>query len=511
MPRVFVSFAGREDPYGPSLIQGDDQLGPVLTLLEAEPVDGVTLLSVPGSEEQVEETRRAVADRNPKLPVEVAELSLEQEFRLCDLTAAIGTWLTERKRSHPDEERLISVRAGTSLVRAAWLLLAEEGNIEDALLDVRPRRYLSVEKVRPRMRAVAGLGLETEGGLRVAEDPMPFEEDVDTSREVQETATDLGCLGDHPRFRQSLQLAATLAEHGSPILLEGETGTGKDVFARFIHQISQRRNGPFVPVNCAALPDSLAESLLFGHRKGAFTGAMQRQTGKFQLADNGILFLDELAELSLKVQAKLLRVLEDGLVEPLGATSPTKVNVRVVAATNRDLQQEVVLGNFREDLYYRLRVGEIWLPPLRERRTDIPKIALHFLERVNQNLKIPRRLSKEALDYLQRQTWPGNVRDLQNVIERTAMLSRRRVIEPTDLSRHPAIDVRYQGDGSNLPELREGFSLEGHLSDVRRRLIEKALDLSNGNQSEAARLLGVTPQAVHKYVKTRGQLDRASL
>ncbi len=211
------------------------------------------------------------------------------------------------------------------------------------------------------------------------------------------------------------------------------------------------------------------------------------------------MFLDELAELQLPTQAKLLRVLQDGVVEPLGAKKPHKVEVRIIAATNQDVHKAIKKGLFREDLYYRLNVGEVRLPPLRERRSDIPKVAVHVLDRVNATLKKPKRLSPEALTRLQSHAWPGNVRDLENVIERSVRLARRDLLDADDLIINEPIAST--DPLASLPEPHEGFSLEGYLTSARKQLILRALETARGNQSEAARLLGITPQAVHKFLR----------
>jgi Nif-specific regulatory protein len=283
------------------------------------------------------------------------------------------------------------------------------------------------------------------------------------------------------------------------ILILGETGTGKELFARFIHRLSNRPSDRFVPINCAAIPKDLVESILFGHKKGAFTGATNDQAGKFDQADRGTLFLDELGELPTATQAKLLRVFEDGLVEPLGDTKAHKVNVRVIAATNQDIGKAIRKGKFREDLYYRLNVGEIQLPPLRERKSDIPKISLYILDRINNTLKIPKRLTPGALSRLQNHSWPGNVRDLENVIERSARLAKQKVLDADDLIISET--VTNADTLAALPEPGDNFSLERYLTSARKQLILRALELAKGNGSEAARLLGVTPQAVHKFLR----------
>jgi transcriptional regulator with GAF, ATPase, and Fis domain len=282
------------------------------------------------------------------------------------------------------------------------------------------------------------------------------------------------------------------------VLVLGESGTGKEKIANLIHQLSDRAAGTFVAINCAAIPSALAESTLFGHKKGAFSGATSDQPGKFETADGGTLFLDEIAELPLEVQAKLLRALQDGVIEPLGFAKAKKVNVRVIAATNRDLNAMIANRRFREDLYYRLSVGEVRLPTLRERRSDISKLAIHFLDEINVRLRKPRRFAPETLALLQGYDWPGNVRELQNAVQRAALLTKGEEIRPDHFELRSAARPAAM---DQLPEPREGFSIEAFLKDARRRLFKRALDLSGGNQSKAARLLGVTPQAVFKFLK----------
>jgi transcriptional regulator with PAS, ATPase and Fis domain len=334
----------------------------------------------------------------------------------------------------------------------------------------------------PTVRSQAGL-------ITVEENEV----DVDSAR-IQ-----LGIVGDHPAMQRALAMGAMLAPSQAPILIFGETGTGKELFARFIHRLSGRTREIFVAVNCAAIPEDLVESILFGHKKGAFTGAITDQVGKFDAANEGTLFLDELGELPLPAQAKLLRVLQDGLVEPIGQTKPHKVNVRIMGATNRDLRKLVRQGKFREDLFYRLNVGEVKLPSLRERRSDIPKLALHILDRLNGSLRRPKRLSSEALSRLQSHNWGGNVRDLENVIERSVRLCRRDALEADDLL--ITEPVTYADPLDALPYPSVGFSLEDFLGSARKQMILRALEAANGNQSQAARMLGITPQAVHKFLQ----------
>jgi two-component system response regulator PilR (NtrC family) len=390
------------------------------------------------------------------------------------------------------------VASGTPQMHACWVLLAASGEIPAHILHIRPPRFVS--KDRPLVSEVDLTSPDfplVRAHIGEIETPYDIPEDLDTV--VQQ----LGIVGDHPRMRKALEYGATLALSAVPILLLGETGTGKELFARCIHRLSGRPSERFVPINCAALPQDLVESMLFGHKKGAFAGTVRDQDGKFQAADGGTLFLDELAELPLPTQAKLLRVLQDGVIESLGARSSSHVDVRVIAATNRDLKLAIQQKEFREDLYYRLNVGEIHLPPLRERRSDIPKIALHVLDRVNAGLRKPRQLAPSALSRLQSHSWPGNVRDLENVIERSLRLATKDVLEADDLLISEPITAT--DPLARLPEPGAGFSLEEYLASARKQLILRALEMTNGNQSAAARLLGISPQAIHKFrTKNRG-------
>ena len=256
----------------------------------------------------------------------------------------------------------------------------------------------------------------------------------------------------------------------------------------------------FQVMNCAAVPGELAESLLFGHKKGAFTSAIADAKGAFERADEGTLFLDEIGELHLEAQAKLLRVLEDEMVQPLGAAKGKRVRVRLIAATNTDLHALVIEKRFREDLYYRIEVGTVRLPPLRERRSDIPLLAIAALDNVNSRLLRPKRWSPAALDRLVGQEWPGNVRSLLNVVERTAQLTPGELIDSEDLQ----LSDDGRASSAGLPEPRAGFDVQTFLDDARRWLFERAMKKSAGNASAAARLLNVTPQAMSKFLKKAG-------
>jgi transcriptional regulator with GAF, ATPase, and Fis domain len=280
---------------------------------------------------------------------------------------------------------------------------------------------------------------------------------------------------------------ARVAPSDSTVLVTGETGTGKELVARAIHRASRRRDAAMVTVNCAALSPGLIESEMFGHEKGAFTGAIARKVGRFELADNGSILLDEVGELSLEVQAKLLRVLQEGQFERVGSAKPVRVNVRVIAATNRDLAKAVAEGRFRADLFYRLNVFPIQLPPLRERREDIPLLAKYFTAKYA--AQVGRRIetvSKKTLNALTAYHWPGNVRELQNVIERAVLLSRGRELELGDWFRQPTDSP----DASGVATLAE----------LQRAHIVKVLELTGwrvSGEGGAARILGLKPTTLH--------------
>ena len=299
-----------------------------------------------------------------------------------------------------------------------------------------------------------------------------------------------------PAMQRVFELALVAARSNSTILILGESGTGKEVIARAIHAESQRPDGPFVAVSCAALTETLLESELFGHEKGAFTGAVARRKGKLESADGGTLFLDEVGDISPKLQLDLLRVLEERRFHRVGGSELIEVDVRVVAATNRDLEKAVASGSFREDLYYRLNVIRVTLPPLRERKEDIPLLVEHFLERLEAELKRQIRIAPEAMAVLLAHSWPGNVRELRNVLERGAVVAQGGVVRPADLGLEPE-PARERG----------GATAQLTLEEMERRHIAEVLGHAGGNVSQAARLLGIDRVTLYnkmrKYRLTR--------
>jgi DNA-binding NtrC family response regulator len=301
----------------------------------------------------------------------------------------------------------------------------------------------------------------------------------------------LPLIGEHPLMQRVADVIRKVARTEATVLILGESGTGKELVARALHAQSERADGAFVPVNCGAIPAELLESEMFGHERGAFTGAAGPRAGLFQLAHRGTIFLDEVAEMSPSLQVKLLRVLQDREVRPVGGDRIVTVDVRVVAASNKDLAAEVGAGRFREDLYYRLNVIPMTVPALRERRSDVPLLVCHFLATHNrQRREHPISVSDDAMVQLRDYDWPGNVRELENLIERLAILSDQPVIGPSQLP--PAIRVLAASRDAGRAVLDDdGLDLQAAMQEFQHRLIAEALRRTKGNKQAAARLLGL--------------------
>ncbi len=301
-------------------------------------------------------------------------------------------------------------------------------------------------------------------------------------------------VGDHPKIKKIKEIIKRIADEDFPVLLEGETGTGKELVARAIHALSSRSKGPFIPVNCGAIPEGLMESEFFGHRKGAFTGAITDHEGLFRAADGGTLFLDEITEMPPNIQVKLLRVLEHNEVRGIGELKPRKINVRIIAATNRKVSDALKDGSLRLDLYYRISYIHIQLPPLRERKEDIPLLVEHFILKFNRIYKKKiKGITNRALEALQYYHWPGNVRELENIIGRAFALGRGDVITVDDLPKEI-----WNGKETYKPE--EILSVE----EAEKNLIKKALLETGGNKTRAAKLLGIGRKTLYMKIKKYG-------
>jgi len=348
---------------------------------------------------------------------------------------------------------------------------------------------LRVEKILQRLE-------QEEKIVRLTEENVYLREEIEGQFNFGEI------IGESPRMQELYRTITKVAKTDSSVIIYGESGTGKELVARAIHKASSRAENPFIRVNCGALAEGVLESELFGHEKGAFTGALRRKKGRFELADTGTIFLDEIGDLPPATQVKLLRVLQEREFERVGGEETITVDVRVIAATNRDLKKLVDSGTFREDLYYRLHIIPIYLPPLRQRREDIPILAKHFLTQLSKKIGRPElTISQEAMDALCTYTWPGNVRELENVLERSAVLADGPEIRSEDLplTVHENADFTDMGDNFDLNEI---------LARVEKEAIQRAMKRAGGIKAEAARLLGLKTSALYYKLEKYGLLDQ---
>jgi two-component system response regulator AtoC len=311
-------------------------------------------------------------------------------------------------------------------------------------------------------------------------------------------------VGNSPAMQEVYKTVGKVAKADATVLITGESGTGKELVAEALHFNSNRRSGPLVKVSCAALPESLLEAELFGHEKGSFTGAMTQRRGRFEMADKGTIFLDEIGEMTMPTQTKLLRVLQERKIERIGSNLPIKVDIRIIVATNKDLQKQVEQGKFRDDLYYRLNVINIHMPPLRDRKEDIPSLVEHFLAKHRYSATAqPAAISEEAIRRLMEYNWPGNVRELENVIERAVVLSRGQIITSRELpfGEH---DVAEGEEGEGGEEKGDSSFFKKSVAQFEKDLIMKALRDANGNRSKAAEMLGIYRRLLYAKIKEYG-------
>jgi two-component system response regulator HydG len=439
-----------------------------------------------------------VADDDPGLRESLERTLTREGYRV--LVASDGHAALERLQGGGIDLVLTDLKmpglSGIELLHAAKaiapdvdvILLTAFGTIEEAVKAMKEGAYDFLTK--PFQRAQL---------LRIIRQALERRDLIQQNRALQQRLDALlqqgTIVGASPAFRRMIALIEQVADSSATVLVQGESGTGKEGAARLIHQRSPRRERPFIAVNCAALPETLLESELFGYEKGAFTGAAGRKEGRFELADGGTLFLDEVADLSLVTQPKILRVLQEGEFERLGGTKTIKVDVRIVTATNQDLAQMVREKRFREDLYYRLKVITINVPPLRERREDIRVLAEHFLRLYGaKNNRVLEGFTDEALRRLEGYSWPGNVRELENVVERGVVLARGALIDVGDLPEEIA-------GATPLPEGVLSIRIGTPIAEVEQRLLEATLRATKGNKTLTAKLLGIDPRTVSRKLE----------
>ena len=382
----------------------------------------------------------------------------------------------------------------TDVPFASVILLTGQGSIDTAVTAMREGAYDYLTKPVDvaRLRLLIPKAAERGEALR----------EVALLRRRLSQVWGMGRLvGTSAGMQEVYRLIEVAAPTTAPVLISGESGTGKELVARTLHDLSPRAKGPFVAVNCAAIPETLLESEIFGHEKGAFTGALERRPGCFELAHEGTIFLDEIAEMNPGTQAKFLRILQDGTVRRLGGRTEIKVDVRVLAATNKDPVKAIQEGSFREDLYYRLNVVSLVMPPLRDRRDDIPALVQAFMEEFNARYdKHIRALDESVLSGLVAQSWPGNVRELRNTLERAIIVCENDTILPKHIPPSPSLRVADPGDGPDSVSFRVGTSLE----DAEKALILKTLAANGNNKTRAADVLGISLKTLHNKLKIYG-------
>lgn len=366
------------------------------------------------------------------------------------------------------------------------VVMTAYGSIDDAVQIMKSGAYHYIQKPIELSELLHIIGNAKEHSMLVSENQM-------LRKELSEKYAFGSIISNSPEMENILNTAARVAASKASVMIRGESGVGKELIAKAVHYAGDRKDKPFVVVNCAAMPDTLFESELFGHEKGAFTGAAKQRLGKFESADGGTLFIDELGDIPLQIQVKLLRAIQFGEFERLGGNKTIKVDVRIITATNRNLEDMIKSGEFREDLYYRFNVVTILIPPLRDRKADIPALITHFISKYSDlNGKALKGISREALDSMMKYDYPGNIRELENIIQRAVVLSRDEYITISDLPKNVSIGIK----DNSLPDDIEIGDLNIIVESIERKLIKKALNQCFGNQSKAAELLNISERTI---------------
>ncbi len=460
------------------------ELGPILGALTARPFESVHLLSDHNSKK----TRAYIEWLSGKIgsAIEAHQVTLTSPTSFEEIFRAAVNVVDEIKRKESGASLTFHLSPGTPAMAAIWLLLAKT-------------RYPAQLIETSREHGIKEVNIPFD--LAAEFIPSPGRQADDALARLMQ-----GLPPDSPAFtaiihrcaamKRTVAMAHRLALRDVPVLIQGESGTGKELFARAIHQAGVRKGQPFVPVNCGAIPQELVDSELFGHEKGAFTGATAARAGYFESANGGTLFLDEIGELPLASQVRLLRVLQEQEVTRVGATKGRAINVRIVAATNRVLPEEISAGRFREDLFHRLAVGVLLLPPLREREGDLTLLIDSMMLAINAEAATQpgyqhKNLDVSAKNLLLRHPWPGNVRELHNALLRASIWSTGETITAEDVATSLAVTVPLKGETVLGRPLDQGISLPELIGDVARHYLERAMGMTHGNKSEAARLLGL--------------------
>ncbi len=511
--RAVVSFVGMRDPYP----ENEEEPGPLLALLLAaaknqQPYDEAWLLCTGGTFlERARDLEREAQGEGLRLKLYPIDFPVKDVIDYAEIWALLGRALQgiqERSGTVPRTWDFL-LDSGTPQMKTSLFLAARAGLFRARLIQGIPARfaggtYKSREVRFEGLPSITIEDLERRGGTVQSRLGSSYS---GASRAIGSLEAPVATS---PSFAEAIRMAIAVARYDDPVLILGETGTGKTMIARRIHGESHRKTGPFVEVNCSAIPEALAESELFGHARGAFSGADKARSGKFRAAHGGTLFLDEIGDLSLEVQAKLLKAIEDKEVTPVGLDEPVKADARLIAATNRDIPELIRLGRFRRDLYERIKVVVVRLSPLRERREDIRPLAERFLSLWNAQYNERRFLTDDAMSLLEAYSWPGNVRELQNALRSASCSSTSEALGPEAL---PDELGRFRdgaalgGNGTersrrvDFPD--DGLNLKARLLQVEWDYVTQALRKADGNREAAARLLGMTGHAFRKALRER--------
>ena len=519
---ILFTFAGNRDPYNPETVKGVFTDGPVLTLLTERSFNAVHIFTTANTLLNAQRLQQEIFKRAGDVRIRIHNIDIpdptDYEALFLNMSARCREILEEYRERQP--ACFIATASGTPQMQTVWFLMAQSGIVPATLLKITPPRFL-----RPQQKAVSEISLSLATFPKITS-PSPETLDIAATclrKEKLEAERDelirefsgLQMIGRSPALTRVMDTVRAAALYDSAVLIQGETGTGKELVAKAIHYNSARKGEPLIVVNCAAIPETLVESELFGHEKGAFTGATQQKKGKFELAEGGTIFLDEIGDMPLPAQAKILRVLQDKAITRVGGEKTISADVRIIAATNRNLAAFISEGKFREDLYYRLKVIDIPMPALRERTEDITLLVEYFLDHHNSRYRQQKQLSREAMRRILSYSWPGNIRELENAVERAFVLSKGSVIKENDLP--PEIT----SPGSSFPKSSgnteqpnapivtippDGLELDEHLHNLEKAYYEEAVKVKDGNREAAARLLNIKPHTFRKRAKEKFNL-----
>jgi DNA-binding NtrC family response regulator len=537
---ILFTFAGNRDPFNSEIVKGVFTDGPVLTLLAERSFAAVHIFTTPNTLLNAQQLQQAIAAQAGNCRTRIHNIDIPDPTDYEALFLRMSGLCREILEEYRDKKPVcfIATASGTPQMQTVWFLLAQSGLVPATLLKITPPRFLrpgqkAVSEIRLSLKSFPRITLPSPETLEIAATYLRKEKLEAERDDLIREFSGLQMIGRSPVLTKVLETVRAAALYDSAVLIQGETGTGKELVARAIHFNSSRKTEPMITVNCAAIPQTLVESELFGHEKGAFTGADRQKKGKFELADRGTIFLDEIGDMPLPAQAKILRVLQDKAITRVGGDKMIPADVRVIAATNRNLTELIADGIFREDLYYRLHVIDIPVPALRERREDIPLLVEYFLDRHNRRYRQKKQFNREAMRHILEYSWPGNVRELENAIERAFVLSGGNVIKETDLppeivtppsplsvangspirsaqtftpgasgGRVPSAQTSLT-DAGVIPIPPEGLDLDAYLLDLERTAFEEAIRRKDGNRESAARLLGVRPHTFRKRAKVK--------